>query len=452
MSLIIDRVEQEVVALEASVELLLSVQTQLKDKSLTLSVALEADRLVNVQSGSFTKFHFDNSQDCRVALEEAEEGVWAVIKAFFAKIGDWIHKLLAWLGLANDKPKDDTVEEAKKATDDAASTAVELVKLVEQGESEHVKNPEPEKKEAVPASSDEPKADKPEEATASPAPAPAPQEHEKPEAAPEAPPHSIAELIEKYASHLDIKSHLAAALITKDGSNEFMTSVEALAKEVNTSMDVVITDVEAYEKDFQRDLARAKKIGLSHLDVEKASIPEGAVKQIQEALKQFQIGTHPEEKAEYAPEKLANIADAVKILAGAHYVVFKKLGSLDPARKVKELEGMLEVIKREILNSQSSVGSSDEQSRAAQVCRVYMNQTRAALTYFSQAARAYHSITSLMRELKTAERQLKQFFIQVVEQAAGSKIRMGAKSAEFKEMVGKWKRSLQLDTMVLSNK
>jgi hypothetical protein len=225
-----------------------------------------------------------------------------------------------------------------------------------------------------------------------------------------------------------------------------------LAREIGDGMELAITDIASYEKDFQRDVARAKKIGNSKLDAERNSIPENAVKTITDAIKQFNITTHPEEKAEFKPEKMAEVADGIKILSGAHWLVFSKLGKLDPARKVKELEGMVEVIKREIMNSKSSVAGADEQQRAAEVCRVYMNQTRAALSYFSQAARAYHSITSLMRELKSAERTLILFFIKVVEEAASHKVKMGNNSAKYKELVEKWKRAVQLNTLVLTNK
>lgn len=447
-SLIVDRVEQEALALEGSVDLLLSIGASIKDKTLTLGMALEADRLVGVAKGSFTKHHFDNSQDCKIALEEAEEGVWASIKAFFAKIGEWIQKLLAWLGLGSDKPNEDTVEEATKATEEASSVAVELVKLVEEGQKEAASKPGEEKpteaEPKTPSIDHKPQIKDPAQDH--------PTSSQKAEEAPVAPPASIPELVEKYAEHLDIKSHLAASLIAKNSSVDFSTQVDTLAKQVASSMETAITDVASYEKSFVQDLARAKKVGLSKLDVEARAIPEGAVKVIQDAIKQFNIATHPEEKAEYRPEKLQGVADAVKVLGAAYQSIHRKLGSLDPARKVKELNHTVEMIGHEIMNTKSSVAHPDENARAAAVCRVYMTQTRAALTYFSEAARAYRSITNLMRELKVAERQLKHFFIQVVEQGASHKLKMGPKSAEYKAMVAKWKRSMQLDTMVLSNK
>lgn len=448
MSLIIDRVEQEALALESSVDLLLSIGVSLKEQTLTLGMALEADRLVGVAKGSFTRHHFDSSQDCKIALEEAEEGVWASIKAFFAKIGEWISKLLAWLGLGSDKPNEDTVEEATKATEEASSCAVELVQLVEEGQKEAASKPGEEK-----PSEAEPKTPSIDHKPAVTDPA---QDHptasQKAEQAPVAPPASIPELVEKYAEHLDIRSHLAAALIAKNTSTDFSREVDELAKQVAASMDAAITDVAAYEKSFVQDLARARKIGLSKLDVETNAIPEGAVQTIQAAIKKFNIATHPEEKAEYKPEKLQGVADAVKVLASAYQAIHNKLGALDPARKVKELNHTIEMIGHEIMNTKSSVAHPDENARAAAVCRAYMTQTRAALTYFSEAARAYRSITNLMRELKASERQLKRFFIQVVEQAASQKVRMGPRSADYKAMVAKWKRSMQLDTMVLSNK
>jgi hypothetical protein len=133
MDYTLNRVEVDVLALEQQIKSLEGVRVALESQALTLNVALEGDALMtdkNPWYGSLVGMHFDTkrpAKDYQMALEGVVDTVWEKIKAFFAKIVEYLKRFWAWLtGQHNNL----TPEKVGSAETLAKKTADEIVKAV----------------------------------------------------------------------------------------------------------------------------------------------------------------------------------------------------------------------------------------------------------------------------------------------------------------------------------
>jgi hypothetical protein len=115
--------ETDVLALESALTTLAQVREQLQSKTLTQSIALEADRLVDPSSGQFLDAYFSGKQH-EIALESLMHSIWQKIKEFFGKIIEYLKRFWMWItGQSNkvDMVKIDQAEKASAAFDAAVS-------------------------------------------------------------------------------------------------------------------------------------------------------------------------------------------------------------------------------------------------------------------------------------------------------------------------------------------